>query len=96
MSSLRRAGSIGINTIIWQTEVNRVSTRNNAITKRLNPTVNRSNFTVLRRMLDHVESINKLSQRYKSVVSEDVRRMRSVSTRMEQNQKDLSAIFRRV
>jgi len=95
MSRLRRAGSIGIDTISWQREINRVSSRNDAITQRLNPTINRTSFRTLSRMLERLESINQLAVRYQTVVRSDVNRMRLVSIRMSQSQQDLSAIFRR-
>jgi len=88
---LRSTGGIGLDALRWRTAVNRVGTKNDAITEKLNPMINWNHFTSLTEILERLEEVNALAERYKEVVGADVDRLRELEERLRRGDGEMAA-----
>jgi len=86
---LRGVGNIGIDATNWRAAVECVAARNEAISERFDPPIERNHFTVLTEILDHLDNVNTLADRYKAVVNVDVTRLLELEERIRFREQEL-------
>ena len=90
---LRSMAGIGINVINWRTVVNRIATKNQEISERLEPEISCNYFAALTTMLEHLEEVNTLVDRYQEVINADVILLQRLEHRIMIRDLELQGIF---
>jgi len=86
--------TISVNSERWNSVVQTVSSRNEAITTRINITRDRNNFRSLDDILRLTTDLENLVNQYRDVLRTDIARMRSAEVMMVTREQELSRTFR--